>query len=112
MLADLGLPILLLMLGLLALNLLFGLVAMLLYLSRRHPADAARTFLYLLIITASSAASTYPTLRMHGSFSDMDRLLLLGWHLGNVLAMLLFLASRLRLILRSRRKNTQQQGDD
>lgn len=108
MLADAGPPTLLLMLGVFVFSLVFGLICLLLFLSQRQYADALKTLLYLLLLAATTTVVVFPALRMHGSFAHMERLQLLGLHLANLLLMVGFIRSRLRLLSVIHKRRTGQ----
>jgi len=108
MLADIGPSVLLLMLAVFAFSVVFGLICMLLLLTQRQRIEALKTLFYLLLLTASTAAVVLPTLKMHGSYSDTERLLLLLSHLANLLLMAGFIRSRFRLIAAIRKRHARQ----
>jgi predicted membrane channel-forming protein YqfA (hemolysin III family) len=98
MLADIRPPDLLLMLAVFTLSLVLGLICILLLLSQRQHADAANTLFFLLLLAAATAVVVLPALKMHGSYSAMERLLLLLLHLANLLLTVAFIRPRLRLL--------------
>lgn len=111
MLNDIGPPLLIFMLAVFVFSVVFGLICLLLLLSQGQRGDALKTLLYLLLLAAFTAVVVYPTLRMHGSFSSIERLLLLLLHLANLMLMTVFIRSRLRLIADIHKRHVQLDSD-
>jgi hypothetical protein len=94
MLGDLGLGVLLFMLSMYALTVVYGLVFAIVYVVKKMGRLAVRTIAYIFLLGMTTALCATPFLKMHGSYSDTDRILIILFCLINIFLMVLFAVSR------------------
>ena len=101
MLGSLGLGILSFMLAMYALTVVYGLSFAIVYVTKKMGTHAVRTIAYVILLALTTALSALPFLKMHGSYSDMDRWLIILLCLANIILMLVFAISRVKVLSRA-----------
>lgn len=101
MLGNLGLAILSFMLAMYALSVVYGVIFAIVYLMKKLGMHAARTIAYVLLLGMTTALSAAPFLKMHGSYSDMERLLIISFCVANIILMILFAITRVKVLAKA-----------
>lgn len=98
MLGNLGLAILSFMLAMYALSVVYGVIFSIVYMVKKLGMDAVRTIAYVLLLGITNLLSAIPFLKMHGSYSDMERLVIIAFCVTNILLMIIFAISRVKVL--------------
>ncbi|MBI1425036.1 MAG: hypothetical protein GC149_16440 [Gammaproteobacteria bacterium] len=101
MLGSLGLGILSFMLAMYALTVVYGLSFAVVYMTKKLGMHAVRTIAYVILLALTTALTALPFLKMHGSYSDTARWLIILLCLANIILMLVFAISRVKVLFRT-----------
>jgi hypothetical protein len=94
MLRDVLLSVLLFMLSMYALTILYGVVFAIVYATKKMYRHVANTIAYVILLGLTTAMCALPFLKMHGNYSDMERVFILLFCILNIFLMILFAVSR------------------
>lgn len=75
------------------------LIYMILFAIRQAWGQAFMSLFYAFLISVSTVLAFLPALAMHTSFTDLDRLLIFGWWLVNILLMIVYAVMRARKLM-------------
>ena len=98
MLAKIGIFVLIIMIISYIITATFGVYCAGLHLVKKHIGRAIRTMLYLLLLIGTTIICIVPFLRMHGSYDDIDRLIIIFLCLANILLMAFFIKTRIKIL--------------
>ena len=98
---DLMLAVLLFMLVMYALTVVYGLSFAIVYALKKLRLHAVRTIAYVLLLGMANLLAAAPFLKMHGSYSDMGRLGIVLLCVVNILLMIGFAFTRVKVLVKA-----------
>ena len=98
MLGEIGISILVLMLFVFALNAVFGIIVSIVLATKRMYTQSVKSIIYLIGLGVTTILASLPFLRMHGSYSDLDRVLIIVFCLFNIALILVYIVTRLKAL--------------
>lgn len=107
MLGNFGLAILSFMLAMYALNVLYGVIFTIVYLVKKMGMDAAKTIAYVILLGMTTALIAAAFLKMHGSYSDMERLMIILLCVVNIILMIIFAITRVKVLAKAANQTSQ-----
>ena len=100
MLGQIGISILVLMLCAYAINVIFGIIISVVFLFKNIHGESVKSIIYLFLLGVTTILTSLPFLKMHGSYSDADRILIIAFCLINIGLIFLYFVTRIKTIVR------------
>jgi len=99
MLEGIAVSILVIMLSAFAISAVFGILISLVFLIKKMYSNFLKAIIYLFFLGITTILTSLPFLKMHGSYSDTDRILMIAFCLMNIALIVLYLVTRIRILV-------------
>jgi ABC-type Fe3+-siderophore transport system permease subunit len=112
MLGQIGISILVLMLFVFAVNGIAGVIISVVFLTNKMYGHCAKSIIYLFLLGITTTFTALPFLKMHGSYSDTDRALIIAFCLINIALILLYFITRIKALISVGKEKTRGNSAD